>query len=49
MYVGEKSCSLKERITEHRSTIHRHDLKSPVARNFCECNYKITSCFPSWN
>ncbi len=43
--VGETPCSLKERITEHRSAINRKDLKIPVARHFCECNHKMSSFF----
>ncbi len=45
IHVGETSHSLKERITGHRSAIHRKDLKSPVARQVCKCNHKMSSFF----
>lgn len=34
IYIGETSRPLKDRINEHRSSIKRNDLTSPVARHF---------------
>lgn len=45
-----KNCiHLKERITMHRSAIKRKNLESPVARQFCECNHKMSFIFLSEN
>lgn len=43
--IGEISRSLKERITEQRSSIKSNDVTSPVAQHFNEKQHHISSLF----
>ena len=41
IYIGKTSHTLKVLLTEHKSTIRRQDITSPVARHFIEQNHYI--------
>lgn len=42
-YVGKTSRQLKQRISEHKSSIRRKDLNYPVAVHFLTLNHDVTS------
>jgi len=39
---GEKSRQLKQRISEHKSSIRRKDVNYPVAAHFLACNHDVS-------
>ena len=41
-YIGKNNRQLRIRINEHRSAIHRKDIRSPVARHFSMAEHKIS-------
>ena len=43
IYVGKTTRKLKQRISEHKSSIRRNDINYPVARHFNECSHPISS------
>lgn len=43
VYVGKTTRSLKQRISEHKSSIRRADLNYPVACHFIECAHPVSS------
>lgn len=40
-YIGQTARKLKIRLNEHRSSIKRADMTSPVARHFCEHGHRV--------
>ncbi len=45
-YVGNTSRQLKQRISEHKSSIRRKDINYPVAAHFLSFNHDVSSlCF----
>lgn len=42
-YVGKTSRQLKQRISEHKSSIRRKDMNYPVAAHFVTLNHDVTS------
>ena len=44
-YIGKTSRPLKTRISEHRSAIRNHDVKSPVAVHFTKMKHTVSSLF----
>ncbi len=40
--ISKTNCQLKTRINEHRSSIRRMDIHSPVARHFADVDHKLS-------
>ncbi len=43
IYIGKITCMLKQRISEHKSSIRRKDVNYPVAQHFNEASHPVSS------
>jgi len=43
IYIGKTTRVLKQRISEHKSSIRRNDINYPVARHFNEASHPVSS------